>query len=248
MKAVRILQTGATAAMRLIYPPTCLTCDALVDTEHGLCGTCWRDTPFAGTPACEGCGAPLLADHAETGEICDDCLRTPRPWVAGRTALIYRDNGRRLVLGLKHGDRLDIAEPGARWMAQVIRPLVHPNMIVVPIPLHWRRRIQRRYNQSVLLGRGIARILNLDFCPDLLLRPHQTPVLDGKSPEDRFATMARALAINPRRHPTAKGRPILLVDDVMTSGATLSAATDVLTASGTGPVSVVTLARAVKDP
>ena len=247
MRATAILQTGVTGALRILYPPTCLTCDAMVEADHGLCGSCWRVTPFIGGPVCHGCGAPLLADHAEGGELCDDCLRVDRRWTAGRTALIYRDNGRKLVLALKHGDRMDIAGPASRWMAASARDLIQPGTLVVPIPLHWKRRIKRRYNQSVLLGRGIARQLGLGFCPDLLRRPRPTPVLDGKSPEARFAAMADALAVTRSRAVLAVGRPVLLVDDVMTSGATLSAATDVLLRSGVASVSVVTLARAVKD-
>ncbi|WP_375174089.1 ComF family protein [Pseudooceanicola sp.] len=248
MRAVQILQTGGLAALRLIYPPTCLTCDALVAEEQGLCGTCWRDTPFVGAPACHGCGAPLMADHAVAEELCDDCLVIERPWVAGRTALIYRGTGRKLVLGLKHGDRLDIARPAARWMAQAGRELVRPGMVVTAVPLHWRRRIKRRYNQSVLLGRGVARGLGLTFCPDLLLRRVATPVLDGKGREARFAVMSDALTINPRRAAMAQGRPVLLIDDVMTSGATLSAATEAVLRAGAAEVSVLTLARAVKAP
>jgi len=247
MRAAGILQTGVLAGLRLIYPPTCLTCDALVEADHGLCGACWRDTPFVGAPVCHGCGAPLMADHAVTGELCDDCLRIDRPWTAGRTALIYRGTGRKLVLGLKHGDRLDIARPAARWMAQAGRELARPGMVVGAIPLHWRRRIKRRYNQSVLLGRGVAQALELEFCADLLLRPAATPVMDGKSVDERFAAMSDALVINPHRAALIKGRPVLVVDDVMTSGATLSAATGALLRAGAAEVSVLTLARAVKE-
>ena len=247
MRAVRILQTGVQATLRLIYPPSCLTCDAMVEAEHGLCGACWRDTPFTGSPVCHGCGAPLMADHATKEELCDDCLAVTRPWIAGRTAMVYRGNGRKLVLGLKHGDRLDIAGPAARWMAQAGRELVVPDTLVTAIPLHWKRRVRRRYNQSVVLARGVAAALTLDLCPDLLLRPAPTSVLDGKSPDQRFAAMSHALAINPRRAQLALGRPILLIDDVMTSGATLSAATDVLLRAGAENVSVLTLARAVKE-
>jgi len=243
MRAAAVLQTG----LRLIYPTTCLTCDALVDADHGLCGPCWRDTPFVSAPLCNGCGAPLTGDHTAAGELCDDCLRTERPWTAGRTAMLYGGNARRLVLALKHGDRMDIARPAATWMAAAARDIVQPHTLVTAVPLHWQRRIRRRYNQSVLLARGVAKALDLGLCPDLLIRPAATPGLEGMSPDDRVSALSRALTINDRTAELARHRPVLVVDDVMTSGATLAAATRALLAAGAAEVSVLTLARAVKD-
>lgn len=234
-------------AIRLIYPPTCMTCDAPVAELGGLCGACWRETPFVSAPVCEACGAPMLPDRAEQGEHCDDCLRTPRPWSAGRTAMVYGGNGRRIVLGLKHGDRLDYVDAVALWMAEAGRDLIRPGMVVAAIPLHWQRRIKRRYNQSAMLAHGVARVHHLTCIPDLLIRPDPTPVLDGKSPSQRFADMADAIRVNPKRAGQASGRSILLVDDVMTSGATLSAASQALITAGAADVRVLTLARAVKD-
>ncbi|WP_407493918.1 ComF family protein [Pseudooceanicola sp. MF1-13] len=234
-------------AIRLVYPPTCMTCDAPVAEMGGLCGACWRETPFVSAPVCAACGAPMPSDHAEEGEHCDDCLRAPRPWVAGRTAMVYGGNGRRIVLGLKHGDRLDYVDAVADWMAEAGRDLILPGMIVTAIPLHWRRRIKRRYNQSAMLAHGVARCHLLPCVPDLLIRPQSTPVLDGKSPAQRFADMAQAIRINPNRAGLAVGRPVLVVDDVMTSGATLSAACQALMRAGAADVRVLTLARAVKD-
>ncbi|EAQ04022.1 competence protein F, putative [Pseudooceanicola batsensis HTCC2597] len=242
MRLASVLQT----ALRLVYPPTCLTCDALVEADHGLCGTCWGATPFIGASVCGLCGAPLPGDHVAAGDLCDDCLTTERPWDAGRAALVYRDNARRLVLGLKHGDRMDIARPASLWMAGAAGDMLHPGMLVAPIPLHWRRRIRRRYNQSVLLGRGVAGRTGLPFCPDLLQRNRPTPVLDGKSPDERFRALHDAVTVNPRRAGRVAGGSVLLIDDVMTSGATLTAATGALKRAGAASVSVLTLARAVK--
>lgn len=243
MRAATILQTG----LRLLYPPSCLTCEAMVDREGALCGACWREAPFIGRPPCHGCGAPLAVDHAENGELCDECLRIDRPWSAGRAALVYRGTGRKLVLALKYGDRMDVAGPAAGWMAQVARDIAVPGMLVCAVPLHWRRRVERRYNQSVLLARGVARHLALDHCPDLLLRPAATPILDGKSVTERFQALEAALTINPKRQALVQGRAVVVVDDVMTSGATFSAATHALLSSGAAQVSVLTLARAVKE-
>ncbi|QPM91442.1 hypothetical protein PSAL_026950 [Pseudooceanicola algae] len=222
-----------------------------MESDFGLCGPCWAETPFIGGLACDLCGAPLPGGDPDEIAHCDDCLRTPRPWHRGRAVMLYEDLGRRLVLGLKHGDRLDIAAPAAFWMVDTAAPLLQDGMIVAPIPLHWRRRVSRGYNQSAEISRRLARRLQdrgaLDL-PDLLCRPRATPSLDGKSAADRFAALGDRLVVTPARRAALVGRPVLLIDDVMTSGATFSAATRACLDAGSGPVSVLALARAVKAP
>ncbi len=170
----------------------------------------------------------------------------PRPpWAQGRAALVYRGRARKLVLALKHGDRQDIAPPAARWMARQSRGLVAQTAIVVPVPLHLTRQIRRRYNQSALLARCLADALGLDWSPDALHRVRATPSLEGSTRDDRFATLADAIA--PARPALLAGRDVLLVDDVMTSGATLSAATEACHAAGAARVCVSVLARAARD-
>ncbi len=233
-------------AVHMVYPPRCLICGGLVESDFGLCGSCWRDTPFITGLVCDLCGVPLPGS-SDTIEHCDDCLATPRPWTHGRAALTYRDNGRKLVLALKHGDRHDIVPTAARWMAQASRPLLGADMTIVPIPLHFYRLLQRRFNQSVLLAQAMARQTGLPCCPDALVRSTYTPSLDGKSRDERFATLSGALAVHPKRTGHLAGRRVLLVDDVMTSGATLAAATEVCLAADATEVFVTVLARVAKD-
>ena len=109
---------GLQALLHLIYPPQCLTCRARVTTDFGLCGDCWRDTPFISGLVCQHCGVPLPGEESHTQVFCDDCLTIARPWTAGRAALLYKDNARKLVLALKHGDRLDLVRPAAAWDVQ----------------------------------------------------------------------------------------------------------------------------------
>ena len=239
--------SGLQTAVAHLYPPRCLGCGETVDHDFGLCSTCWRDTAFIGGALCDGCGTPLPG--AATVEVlhCDSCMTAPKPWVQGRSALIYRDTGRKLVLGLKHGDRQEIARPASLWMANAVRGIVPDHTLIVPIPLHWMRLIKRRYNQSALLAKELARQMGLAWCPDLLQRSRRTPSLDGMGVAERFTTLQGAIRVHEGRRSRMIGRPILLVDDVMTSGATLSAATEACQQAGSGEVRVVTLARAVKE-
>ena len=242
------LQAAVTkAVLHLIYPPQCLTCGALVTSDFGLCGACWRDTPFISGLVCDLCGVPLPGEDSGQPEHCDDCLTIARPWSRGRAAMLYKDKARAMVLAFKHGDRLDLTAPVAGWMLRAARPILEPGMLVVPIPLHWRRLFKRRYNQSALLSQAIARAAGLDHCPDLLVRHRPTGTQDGKSRDARFGNMADALALHPRRAALVEGRHVLLIDDVMTSGATFAAAAEACVAGGAGGVSVLAMARVAKD-
>ncbi|WP_240705261.1 ComF family protein [Pacificoceanicola onchidii] len=232
--------------VQMVYPPRCLSCGAMVDEDFGLCAACWKETPFIAGLSCDLCGK-RLSGQSDREELCDDCLTIARPWSRGRAALVYEGRARRLVLALKHGDRHDIAKPAAQWMARITRPIVRPDTLVVPIPLHVRRHLSRRYNQSALLAQTLADVLDLDYVPDLLHRVHPTPMLKGKSRDERFEILAGQLQVTPSHEPLVAGRSILVVDDVMTSGATLAAAADACLACGASEVFVSVLARAGKE-
>lgn len=236
------------SVIRAIYPAQCVACGSHTEAEFGLCGPCWRETQFIGGLVCDKCGTPLPGEDRGETEQCDDCMTIARPWNRGRAALVYAGIGRRLVLGLKHGDRTDLARPAAAWMARVARPLLHENTVLVPVPLHWMRLTRRRYNQAALLVHGLGRALDRPVCPDALLRPKKTKPLEGHSRDARFAALSGAIVPNPKRVDMIRGKSVLLVDDVMTSGATLAASTEALRAAGADDVSIVTLARVVKNP
>lgn len=233
--------------IRAIYPAQCVACDEPTEAEFGLCASCWPDTQFIGGVVCDTCGTPLPGTEQDEALQCDDCMTIARPWDRGRAALIYIGVGRRLVLGLKHGDRTDLARPAATWMAQAAKPLLQEDALIVPVPLHWIRLARRRYNQAALLASSLGRVLGKPVCPDGLLRPKKTKPLEGHSRDARFAALADAIIPNPKRVKVIRDRPVLLVDDVMTSGATLAAAAEALRSAGAANVSIVTLARVVKD-
>lgn len=241
------MRAGIQTAVALLYPPRCLGCGTMVQSDFGLCGRCWADTPFISGTVCESCGVPLPGAGDGHRLECDACMARPRPWRAGRAALLYKDKARALVLALKHGDRQEIARPAGLWLRAAAQPLIARDMLIAPVPLHWSRLLRRRYNQSALLARQLARAAGLEHCPDLLIRTRRTPPQEDKSTEARFADLAGAIAPHPRRADRMRGRPVLLVDDVMTSGATLSACAEACRAGGAASVCVVTLARVAKD-
>ena len=220
----------------------------MVEDDFALCGTCWRDTPIITGLCCDTCGAPLPGEDTGRPEHCDDCLTIARPWSRGRAALIYRDNGRKLVLALKHGDRQEVLRPAAIWMHAAAKPLLQSGVdLIAPVPLHWTRLFKRRFNQSALLAHALGGQADLPVIPDLLIRPKRTRNLDGLSRDDRFAELLQSITPNPRYADWITGQRVLIVDDVMTSGATLSAAVQATLQAGAEDVQTLTLARVVKD-
>jgi predicted amidophosphoribosyltransferase len=231
----------------LIYPSRCTLCGVTVDSDFGLCGPCWRDTPFISGLVCDACGVPLPGEAGTQAEFCDECLTHARPWSRGRAALLYQENGRRLVLALKHGDRHDVIRPAAKWLARAAAPLLQPDTLLAPVPLHWTRMLRRRYNQSALLVQALARETGQPHCLDLLHRTRRTQSLNGLDRAARHAMLSDAIRVNPARRALIVDRPVLIVDDVMTSGATLSAAAQAAFAAGAQDVCILTLARVAKD-
>lgn len=236
-------------AVQAVFPPECLCCGGRVDTDFALCGLCWADTPFIHGAACDTCGTPLpgAADAGDGPLRCDDCLSIARPWEKGRAVFTYGGNARSLVLGLKHGDRAEVARAAGPWMAQAAGPLLDGAPLIVPVPLHWWRLFRRRYNQSALLAQALARETGLTCLPDALVRPQATRSQDGLDRDARFGNLRGAIRPHPKRGAALSGRKVLLIDDVMTSGATFAAAAEACLGAGATHVCVMALARVAKD-
>ena len=247
MAGNKVARAAFQTVLETVFPPHCLSCQGMVSQVGGLCPDCWREAHFIDGMICDKCGVPLPGESSDTAELCDDCMTIARPWAHGRAVFVYKGTGRKLVLGLKHADRQDIAPVAGKWMVRASEEVLTPDMIVAPIPLHWIRFWRRRYNQSALLAREIARQCGLTYAPDLLKRKKYTRSLDGLSRDDRFALMQSRISISPRYANEISGRDVLIVDDVMTSGATLAAASEACYVAGARQICIVALARVQKD-
>lgn len=238
----------ATAALDLLLPPTCMLCPEPVDAPGLLCGQCFGDLTAVGEPCCQCCGVPFdLAWQAAEGGLCQRCIDTPPPFERARGALLYDNGSRRLVLPFKHGDRIEFAQLLARLMARSGRRLLQEADVLVPVPLHRRRLFVRRYNQAALLAQALAAMTARPVLVDALARVTATQNLEGKTAAERRDEVATAFAVRPRRIGLLEGRRVLLVDDVMTSGATAGACSECLLAAGAAAIDVLVGAR-VPDP
>jgi ComF family protein len=225
-----------------VFPPQCPVCAATVQEHAQLCPGCWGQIRFIGTPCCGCCGVPLEFDVGD-GALCVQCIADRPAFDRARAVMLYDDFSRGLVLRFKHGDRLDPAPAFARWMARAGRELLDGADMIAPVPLHWTRLLMRRYNQSAILARHIAKAGGPSFVPDLLTRTRRTPSQGSMSRKERAANMRGAFAVMPRYADVLSGRRIVLVDDVLTSGATAGHCARALRKAGAAQVDVLTLAR-----
>lgn len=233
--------------LHAVFPPECLNCGARVEGDFALCAPCWSLRPFILGAACHLCGAGLPGQAPAQGAlICEECHRVPRPWSAGRAVMDYADIGRRLVLGLKHADRAEIARAAGPWMARAGAPLFDGAPVVVPVPMHWTRLAARKVNQAALLAQSLAREIGAELRVDALHRSARTRPQSGDR-DARFANLCAAIRPHPRRGAALAGRAVVLVDDVMTSGATFSAAAEACRAAGAADIRVMALARVGRD-
>lgn len=233
-------------ALDLVLPPRCLACGGPVGRQGELCAACWAPLRFLHEPWCARCGWPLPHDGFGP-QSCGSCMERPPPWDRGRAALVYDEASRGMILRFKHAERIEAAATFAGWMARAGRELLLDAELIVPVPLHRWRLLRRGYNQAGLLARALARRTAVPWAPNALRRTRATASQQGLGAAARRANVtSAAFLVPPRARPRIEGRRVVLVDDVLTTGATLGACARVLRGAGAARVDVLVLARVVK--
>ena len=244
----RVARRAGAAALDLLLPPQCATCEAPVQQAGQFCADCFCRIAFITAPCCRQCGVPLaVTAHADAGGLCRSCEEVPPHFDQARAALRYDAHARQVILPFKHADRTELARTLAPLMAHAGAGLLQRADLLVPVPLHRFRLFHRRYNQAALLVRVLSRLSRVPAVPDALRRDRATPSLGARSAAERAEMVHDAFSVRRCRMGRVAGRRVLLVDDVMTSGATANACTDALLAAGAAAVDVLVAAR-VPDP
>lgn len=231
----------------LILPPKCLKCAVRVDTAHNICPDCWKELTFITDSKCFVCGFPFGIETTMGNDIfqenlCGVCQKVGRSFDKAVSALRYDDESRNMIIAFKHQDRTEYATYFTKLLKQAGKELFNNIDIVIPVPLHKKRLITRRFNQSALLSYMLARDLCLEHKPELLIRTKDTPPQQGNS-NKRSINVKGAFKINPKDLSFVKGKNILLIDDVYTTGATAENCSKALKKGGAKAVYVLTIFR-----
>ena len=229
-----------------VLPPLCLSCRASVQGHGGVCAACWRSIDFIESPVCDRLGIPL--PYPTDGTIVSAAaLADPPVYARARAVARYDGTLRDLIHGLKYRDRHEGVSLFARWMVHAGADILREADMLVPVPLARMRLWERRFNQSALLSRAIARLQDIPDAPFVLERSRRTASQIGLTPDQRRRNVAGAFRVPDTKRADIASRNILLIDDVITTGATANACAKALLRAGAGRVDVIALGRVV-DP
>jgi ComF family protein len=241
---LRPLRRFGTLLLDTLYPPVCLSCDAPVAMADTLCPACFVKLRPISAPMCPVLGLPFEVSLGP-GALSAEAIADPPPFDRARAAVVYNEVARSLVGKLKYGDRPELARFCAKLMAQAGHELLGPDAVFVPVPLHRARQFSRRYNQSTELARALSRLTGVPVDPLLVSRKKNTRQQVGLSRDARQRNIAGAFQPSPDISSRLRGRRAIIVDDVVTTGATVKAVTRALRAGGADRIDVISFARVV---
>lgn len=239
-----LIVRGLAAALDLVLPPRCPVCRVIVADDGRFCAACWPTLTFLTAPCCAACGTPFDTDRGPAAR-CGACLLKPPRYTAARAAFAYDGAARAVTLAFKLADRQHLARPMAAHMARAGAAWFGPEALLVPVPLHRWRLWARTFNQSALLARELSKRTATPLAVDAMSRVRATRRSTGLGRRARAANVREAFRV--ARPVVVKGRAIILVDDVLTTGATAQACARALQRAGASTVHVLTFARVVRD-
>ncbi len=246
VRAMPVLRGLAHAALDTAFPPACLNCRESTGASGSLCAACWAQVRFIERPFCDRLGTPFAMDLGNDGLLSPEAVADPPVYARARAVAHFEDGPvRRLVHRLKYSDRIELAKPLGAWMARAGNEILAEAEVLVPVPLHRRRLAVRRFNQAQVLAQAISAQCGVPADPFILARVKPTPSQVGLSRSQRALNLQGAFRVSDGKAGQIEGRAVVLIDDVMTSGATANAASRALLRSGAKRVDVLVFARAI---
>ena len=236
----------ADKAANILYPSTCIHCSTPISNSQSLCALCWSDLRPITEPFCPILGLPFDIDMG-ANTLSASAISNPPIFDRARSAFIYSDISLSIISKLKYADRPDLAKYCAQLMANILAPILEGNPILVPVPLHWTRQFNRRYNQASEIARHLAKICNLQMELTLVKRTKRTKRQVGLSAKERRKNITNAFSVNPDALNIAQSNRIILVDDVITTGATLNEIAKTLKKAGIEKIDVISFARVLNN-
>jgi ComF family protein len=245
MNLSKFVRNIAMQAVDAVLPSRCIVTGDVVPSPGMLAPKAWAGIDFIAKPFCGVCGFPFDFS-AEMESLCGSCLADKPPFETARAAVKYNDSSRPVILGFKHGDQIHAVTAFLPWLKRSGAEMLAEADFLAPVPLHKRRLIRRRYNQAAIIAFALGKDMMLSTLPDILIRTRHTPSQGHLRAQERFKNVKKAFSFNEKYKADIKGKTIVLIDDVYTTGATVMECTDVLMKHGAGRVHVLTLARVAK--
>ncbi len=230
----------------VLLPPRCIMTGRIVERQGAVDAEAWQRLVFIAEPLCDRCGVPFPFG-VEEGAWCGACLQREPAFGRARAALVYDETSRDMILRFKHADQTHAVHSFLPWVTRAGAVLLEQADLVVPVPLHRWRLLRRRYNQAALLAQAVGRLKSVPCVPDLLMRRRATDSQGHMTAKERRRNVRSAFTVHPARKEQVAGRRILLVDDVLTTGATVEECAKALRRAGALTVDVLALARVVKS-
>lgn len=242
---IRFIKKHLFEAIDFVFPPQCPYCNQIIHRSQIMCDDCFKQIHFITGSKCHRCGRPLPLTDSEEKLLCPNCLAKRKIYDLSRSAFVYDSFSRNAILKLKHADRTDLRHFFVQYMIRAGADLFEKTDLIIPVPLHWKRRLTRKYNQSSVLAELLAKKIKKPYSTTVLTRQRFTHSQASKNNQKRKENVKNAFCINPNYD--IKGLSVLLIDDVLTTGATAEACAKILKQNGAKAVYVLTIAQVIQD-
>lgn len=231
--------------INFLFPRTCPNCNKVIENKKLFCDHCFKNMSFISSCVCQWCGRPLYSEFTGEKILCGKCMAKRPTYDMARSVFIYETSSKDSILKFKYADKMEFGKTFVSLMLQAGTPLLQKTDIIMAVPMHWSRRLMRKYNQAEILAKTLGKKTKIPYNPRVLIRTKYTTRQENKNYTERQANVKNVFSVKNKER--IKGKRILLIDDVFTTGATVSNCAKTLKKSGAKAVYVLTIAKTIKQ-